>query len=262
MGRLVLKPHWIEFAGTGEPALDHTFAYVDIQFDGKSILSIVDKRARSANDRLLVPLYPLAEWVAARWWALIREPLVPGRKAPFQEYLTRHSFRFAGDGFAFPDLRILPEGAVSLIQWRPLTTLFQSVDFISQGEAYLPGEDTEQFLADLVNIVLTRLESEGITKTWLAEEWAAINVQTGDAAAFCAAAGTLGLDPFDLDDATAADISRAWESLPDAVRPGVFEATDPGKLRQPPLGSMTESSGYGPRRATMDSGPTCANMLW
>lgn len=226
MNTFKMKYEWADLAGSGEPQLDATFAYLEFLVDGQSALTILDKRANTTTCRLLLPLYPLAEWLVANWWSLLYEPKTIGRNITEYDYLSRHSFRHAGQGFAFPDLRVYPEGADARMEWRPRTTRHQNVDFLTSGTAEVSLAEITHAMADLIESVLTRLATRGVDSTDLMADWHASQHAPDSEKSFCQAVARLGLDPYDLDKDFASLVMETWERLPKSLRADTFDAVD------------------------------------
>jgi len=58
----------------------------------------------------------IAEWFVSNWWALRFE----AQNATLRpQFASRHSLRFAGEGFALPYLEFLPDSRLTALHWRP-----------------------------------------------------------------------------------------------------------------------------------------------
>ncbi len=80
--------------------------------------------------------------------------------------------------------------------------------------------------------VIARLESKGISKSPLIDEWTAIRETTSQERAFCETTGALGLDPYDLDEDKADEIVLVSERLPGELRREFFLAADSALIKQ------------------------------
>jgi hypothetical protein len=232
MSGLEITYDWLDFDGHDEPAIERTFATLRIVADGQCVTRVLDKRARTTLEHVVVPLYPVAEWIAANWWTLLEECHVPEREASHADYLRRHALRTASEGYALPDLRVIPEGDWARLKWLPRRTQHQTVDFLEGGEAHLPAAELHQALADLVNSVSARLDASGTTDTWLQREWKAIQSAEPEEREFCSAAAWLGLDPYEVDDATADLVLAMWRQAPPGVREDIFRASSGERLAE------------------------------
>jgi hypothetical protein len=132
---------------------------------------------------------------------------------------------------AWPNLTIVPEGAVSRVVWsQDYGHQLTPVRFASDGSRFLSAEELATGLAAIIDRVLERLADVGIPKTPLLEEWAAIAEADADEIIFCQTAGRLGLDPYAIADETAQTIVRVAASLPAAVTADFFDTADANAL--------------------------------
>jgi len=96
----------------------------------------------------------------------------------------RHSVRASGDGFAWPDLLIVPDGDQTRFAWESDRQAISNrpVRFMGRGDSWVGGDIVRHQLGALVNSVLTRLSEQGISGTALAREWEAIQQTSQDEA--------------------------------------------------------------------------------
>jgi hypothetical protein len=93
-----------------------TFADLRLEVDNRALTlnrSIeADAELEEPRETVRVSLFPLAEFVAFNWWALLYEP----RKTPLDNsaYCNRHRINRHRDGFAYPRVEIY--GADSSVQ--------------------------------------------------------------------------------------------------------------------------------------------------
>jgi hypothetical protein len=221
---------WRSFKGRDEPAINATFADLKISVGEEVVTRVLDRTSKTIRERIITPLYPLAEWLAAHWWPLFNEYDVPGRGVSPRQFQSRHAIRCATEGFPLPNLRVLPLGEMVHLEWRPYRSLFGTVEFLGRGGAKLPLDSVRQVFSDLIEAVLSRLDNQGIVATWLHEEWRAIQETTPDELEFCKATASLGLDPYEVDSDAAEKLIRLWESLPGPLRQDAFLAAPPERL--------------------------------
>ena len=101
MERLGFELDWLDGDGIQGPELAATYARVQIRI-GDSILTwTADRQANAMRDYLLVPLYPLAEWLASNWWTLRYESENPASRKR-QGFRERHSLRTGREGYTLP----------------------------------------------------------------------------------------------------------------------------------------------------------------
>lgn len=199
-------------AARGEE-LRATWARLRIVVDDFCATRVLSDAAGGVRDHVYVPAYPLAEWVAANWWFLESE-----YKTPRGEYERRHSFRFAGDGFAYPPLSIRPLGATTELHCHKRLLRQQKLEFLSEGRAYLPTTEAMRSLQRFIEQVIDRLDDCGIRDTALHEEWAAIvGIQSNpEELEFCRSAAGLGEDPYETSEQIARSLDR-WSAKLDSA---------------------------------------------
>lgn len=186
-------------------------------------------------------LYPLAEWIATNWWVLkqhIRPSAVDTRYWAWTNvrsypWLRQHNLRAAGDGMPWPNMTLVTEGPVCRLVWRSDTRrTLGPIRFASSGTAVLRTPDMLERLAAVVYHVLERLAEHGLPKTRLAEEWLSVAALDAEELEFCAAVAQLGLDPFSVDDATAADVVRIAAALPTDLVNDFFDSAEVSALAE------------------------------
>lgn len=171
---------------------------------------VADQDARSVRHSVFAPLYPLAEWIAANWFALQSEspPVRTGRQA---SYRRSHDLANAGGGFAWPSLTLNPIGDFTQLQWHPREV--GPIRYLSEGEAVVRTTALLTDLARFVEAVLRRLDESGVGGTVLHREWEMIGGLAPDEREFCGVAASLGMDPFDPDEATTKALLEAESAL-------------------------------------------------
>jgi len=87
-----------------------------------------------------------------------------------------------------------------------------------------------QGIVTFVDNVLGRLAEEGLPKTRLAEEWAAVAKADDDEQEFCRTVARLGLDPYSVDDQTAADVIAVASRIPGELAADFFDSADASAL--------------------------------
>jgi len=222
MGELKFDLEWHEVNGSRGMELAATWARLAIRIDGTTVTEAYDLRAQSVRQSVLVPLYPLAEWLASHWWGLLYEAETPGRDG----YDLRHNLRFGREGFALPNLLINPTGARALLEWHPFHLPEAQISFTGNGTRVVPLRSIQEALAALIDTVLDRLDQQGVTDSYLHQEWQTIQGTDEDEAAFCIAAAQLGQDPYSLDEQVADSIVAAAGKLPAQWQEDFFSVAD------------------------------------
>ena len=226
MNELCFEVEWEQVDGSRGDELAATWARLAIRVGGATITQVKDYRSYGLRDRILIPLYPLAEWIATHWWSLLYEVQAPGREG----YERRHNLRFGREGFALPDLFIKPTGERALIEWRALELPEARVGFSAGGTRDLELASIRDSLSDLIETVLARLDQQGVTDTGLHQEWRAIQAADEAEAAFCRAAARLGQDPYDLSESEAGAILAAANRLPAGWQDDFFDVANAREL--------------------------------
>jgi len=226
MSDIRFELEWVDVEGARGEELCVTWARFRLEVGGEVVTEAYDPRSRSLREHILVPLYPVAEWIAMNWWPLLYEPESPARAT----YSRRHNLRHAREGFAFPDFWIVPTGAWAHLAWSPLNLPAERLRFVGSGSHAAALESVRDALAELVTTVAERLEVRGVQGTPLQEEWRAIVDADPEEAAFCEAAARLGVDPYGLGEPLADQIVAIDRRLPAEWRDEFFAASSGDRL--------------------------------
>lgn len=230
MSTLDFQFGWEDPGGARGEELRATWSRLEIAVGDTVVTRVFDAKLNSVRTGLFVPLYPLAEWIVANWWTLLNECRTPTRGSALR-YPRRHNVRFAAEGFAMPSLELRPMGKKIEIEWRQRDLTEQRLLFISSDAKRLDARSVTESLSRFVDQVVARLEQQNVCGTSLQEDWKAIKELPSDERDFCEASGSLGLDPFNIDEGTAAGIVAA-STLPAKLREDFFEAADPATIAE------------------------------
>jgi hypothetical protein len=234
---LQFKWEWEQGDGVAIPEHRTTWARLEIWLADECITLVEDKATLSARRSIYCALYPIAEWITSNWWLLRADARVrelgtvatnPTTSERLRSLAQRHNLRFAGDGFVWPDLTIVPEGRQTFASWRRDRHWrpYAPIRYLAEGEAYLDGDEVKYRLGEFVEAVLGRLNESGLTETDLHAEWKDIRETEPEVEAFCLAAARLGLDPYwEAHDVEAA-IVEAVGRLPDSLLEDFLDAVD------------------------------------
>jgi len=229
---------WLEAPGVTTPELAATWARYEVWL-GDRCVTQVETADGTFRRGVYGSLYPLAYWIAANWWLLtshVRPSAIDIRYWTWQNtrtypWLRNHNFRGAGDGMAWPDLTLVPEGAVTQLVWsQDYSRHLTPVRFASDGSLMIRTDDVRRELAAIVDHVIERLAETGLPKTPLTEDWAEIAKADSEEQAFCETAARLGLDPYSIDDSTAAEIISIAEQIPADIVDDFFSSADASAL--------------------------------
>ena len=241
------QAEWEAVDGSRGDEIRATWARFSLCVNGYPITRVLDSRSGCYRDHILVPLYPVTEWIVRNWWSLLHEPEVTGDR----EYPWRHDLRFGREGYVLPALNITPQGSQVMLQWQPED--YGIITFPSSGSAVVPMNEFREALSRWVELVIGRLEACHVQDTLLQEEWEAIQQAPAEERAFCIAAAEAGLNPYTAGEAEANTIVEVAERLPQAWHEDFFSALTVADLRAGAdyVLSFRESI----RSASLDLGP-------
>ena len=142
--------------------------------------------------------------------------------------------RASGDGFAWPDLLIVPDGGETRLVWGSDGGHSSNwpVRFLTRGDLRLKSDQVQQELELLITETLTRLSEQGVSGTVLEGEWAAIQNTDPEEAEYCEAAARLGLDPYSDAEPYEQDIVSAAETLSGPLQEDFLNAVSPDHIRR------------------------------
>ncbi len=211
---------WVDAAPSPDTAAQHTMAKLSIEAGGATVTSVLDRRSREYREHVVVPLLPVAEWLAGNWQHIRHEVADTNEQRPGFE--SRHNLAFAGNGFVLPRLSIIPStGQRVNLQWKRWKPQHARIEFIDEAETHVDRTQLEPELRTLIESVLERLRAlgdGGAAAETLANTWRAIESLDADEEEFCRAAALLGIDPFDVADSTAGAIAEFWENTAPSIR--------------------------------------------
>ncbi len=223
---LRFQAEWEAVDGSRGDEIRATWARFSLSVNGHPVTRVLDGRSGCFRDHILVPLYPVTEWIVRNWWSLLHEPEVTADSG----YESRHDLRFGREGYAIPALSIKSQGGGQvLLQWRAVD--YGNVSFPSSGQATVSHEAFVQTLERWVEQVIGRLEACNIRNTLLQEEWVAIQQAAAEERAFCIAAAQTGLNPYTATVEQADSIVDVAHRLPEVWHEDFFSALSVDDLR-------------------------------
>ncbi len=216
--------NWLDRSpGSSRDELDATLAAFRIIVGDQNVTAYVeltdDQRNRAteqAVEKLHIPTYFVAEWIAENWWSLLYEPKKTDIEHDAQydpRYEARHALTTAKHGFALPDVHIEPSGSAIIIGCRASEDSLAGVKFKNSGTAVMSRKAVRMVLRDFVVFVKRRLDDQSVHGTPLQKAWANIEDTSDDQAVLCTLAGALGVDPYAIDN----DAFHAIEAVYDAL---------------------------------------------
>ena len=192
---------WID-GGTNAAAEERTtLCDLRILLGNDNACRFLDDIANETFDALTVPAVHLAEGLARDWWRIFgsrdrRQSLLPYRT-----------------GFILPNLQIGFDGATFEVVGHQQICANPGLRFWQVEGESMPRTDAETALSNFVQAVVDKLADEGIPHCEAALAWARVAASRTDAAeaAFCEAAGALGVDPYAISEDDARFIEQAGE---------------------------------------------------
>lgn len=213
---------WLDPGAARGDELRATWARLEIVIGEHKATRVMDESsARSVRDAIYVPIYPLAEWIASHWWFLLYE-----RTEARPGFDRRHCMRYAGDGFAFPPLRLVSDGIRCTIEAEPKAFPNAGIQFLETFASSVNQDQALEELKRFVSSVCTRLDEKNIRGSLLQQDWAAVCSADKDEIDFCRAIASMGSDPYaiDVDEADAVIAAREkvssdllWNDLTEAA---------------------------------------------
>lgn len=189
---------WIEEADNAAPEERATVGKLRLWLDAQNVTAhLLDD---VPQEHVSIALYGIAHGLTHDWWALFG-----GRDRD----VSLMRFR---SGFIVPDIRLRFDGEAFEISARQRQYPDRGVRFWAGPSELLSRQDAEAKLTELIESILVRLDAHGLGETSAALRWDRVKAsRVNGEAAFCEAAGALGLDPYEIDESSAAIIEEAEE---------------------------------------------------
>ena len=212
---------WIDVPRWPDIRSRHSMAMLRIEVNSSVVTKFIDHNDRELQDRIVVPMFSIAEWLVCNWWHMLYE-VDKGEQS--QDFASRHDLAFAGDDFEFPNLTLKPMSELIQLSW----CQYQSPHAGSASERteYVRREDFEEQARNIIEAVLGRLREHDVDVAHLEGEWKAINDLDPEEQEFCRAAALLGADPFDMDDVLADEVAAFWEATEPSLREEALTVAD------------------------------------
>jgi hypothetical protein len=220
-----IRDGWIDgsLEDAGERA---TFTRLKITAGDTVLTRAFSKRGGGETEALNVPILPLANYIAEKWWPLLYEPPRPHLDRNFP---ARHRLDLPMHGYVFPALALCSAGDDALlVDWDQLDNEYAPLEFLTfspREPLQISRESAEPMLMDLVESALVRLSSRSRAYEALSGNWNRVkeSLEKEAQSAYCMTAGRLGIDPYDPE---APDIGDLAEGLPDKLINDISDAID------------------------------------
>lgn len=230
MPSLKINTEWIDTQEEFRPEFDQSFGQLGINADG-TWLTEWEAESGAHGQRVEVPAFPLAEWIAENWWSILFEPEKGGQSRKDPHFRARHWIGTAREGFALPDAWMFSAGRGSVqIAAEPTFLAHARLAFRNGGSAQVSMSDIERELASFVDSVVARLDAKGIVDTGLHAIWAAYKGLHADERRFCQLLGALGISPYDSPPDLAELLTTIMGGASDSVIDDFCEAAEEGNM--------------------------------
>lgn len=211
---------WVDSGPSPDRTAQRTMADLRITADKKAITAVVDRLTNTYRESIITPLFNIAEWLVANWCHIRYE--VAGAGDQDVEFDSRHNLARAGDGFALPELTIVPASDTrTQLKWDRSDWQHAQLEFLQQGSLFVERDALEAEFRTLIDAVLNRLRADADTTLAadsLDRAWKAVNDLDESETEFCRAAALFGADPFDVHDRVADRIIEFWQHTDASLR--------------------------------------------
>jgi len=224
-----LRDGWLDGGHEDEAA---SLARLKITVGDAVVTRAFSKRGGGETQSLNIPMLPLANYIARQWWSLLYEP---SRLHNDPEFAARHRLDLPMHGYVFPALALCSAGGRAvLVDWAPLENEHSPLRFLTEPPpepVQVARDGVEPVLMDVVESTLERLSVQSRGRERLAEDWRRIreSLAKPEQAAYCMAAGRLGVDPYDPE---APNIVELANGLSEELFSDVSDAVGISRVRE------------------------------
>jgi hypothetical protein len=161
-----IKTGW-ERLESGPPEERACFAAVGILAHSTWLTEGRDAIANRLRHEPLLSAYHLAEWLAWNWWRLRWEP-----RSRVSDWEFAHRLSSIGGGYIWPNITIFSDGERTALIAKPTIDQPQTpFRYIADAAAIIPATEFESELDRFIEMVIERLDSEGVEDTNLHTIW-------------------------------------------------------------------------------------------
>lgn len=187
---------WQEDAPNAVPEERATVADLRLWLNGQNVTTHIT--GNDVDDHVTVALFGLVNGLVHDWWTI------------FGSRDQQFSLRRYRAGYLLPDVRLHFDGAAFEVSAHECAYINPDLRFLSGTQEVLSREDGEAWLSGLITETLARLRQNGLQSNSAETRWERIqNSRRSAERHFCEAAGSLGLDPYNIADKLAAFIESA-----------------------------------------------------
>ena len=194
--KLKLSAEWLDDAENAAPEERATVADVRMIVDSKNVMQHFSDDILS--DHVTVALYGLVHGLTHDWWSIFG---ARNREFSLLNYRS---------GYLLPDVAFWFDGSVFEVDVRQRAYQNPDIRFWGGMKEVLSRSEAEAALSEIIEMVLDRLKAAKLDQTSAALRWKRIqSSRNSNERDFCEAAGSLGLDPYNIGDEAAAFIEKA-----------------------------------------------------
>jgi hypothetical protein len=227
---LTVKAEW-EPSDLIDPDESATFAEVRVCVDATPVSRFLDPTSNQQKvvEGPRVPIIDLVTGLAANWWTLLYEP---EKQEGNQIFQARHRLDAMMPGSLFPPIALWSGGESLMASVLEPDERFQRYQYVRTNTPpswTLDRELTQDGLAALIGAAVSQLDRHKAPGAALRDAWDRVLVSRADEdeAAWCMAAGRLGIDPYRLD---GPDITSLSAGLGDDLFRDLCEAVESDEI--------------------------------
>jgi hypothetical protein len=187
---------WLDGVPNAVPEEQATVADLRLWLNGHNVTKYIS--GDQLEDHVTVALFGLVNGLVHDWWTI------------FGARDKEFSLRRYRSGYLIPDVRLFFDGSAFEVSAHESAFVDPDLQFLGGTQEVLSREDGEAWLSSLINETLTRLKQADLNTSSAALRWERVqSSRRSDERHFCEAAGSLGLDPYNISDTLANFIENA-----------------------------------------------------
>lgn len=187
---------WLDDAENAVPEERATVGDLRLWLNGQNVTTHIS--GSDLDDHVTVALFGLVNGLVHDWWTIFGSR---DREFSLRRYRT---------GYLLPDVRFYFDGAAFEVSAHECAYVDPDLRFLSGTQEVLSRADGEAWLGGLITETLARLKDRGLPTSSAAIRWERVqSSRRSQERHFCEAAGSLGLDPYNIADKLAGFIESA-----------------------------------------------------
>lgn len=178
---LNIECEWWGSSNGGKDLSQAARGAIGIRVGEEWLTRLEDLWGNTVRNRLHASAHILATWLAGNWWRLRWEPETPGSLKDVDWRLS-HSMASAGGGFCWPSILFASDGeSLAVVSRATRGPVMGPVRYLNEINTRITAKEFERSIDAFMSLVLSRLYAEGFVGTELAELWAEVLRERGDA---------------------------------------------------------------------------------